>query len=206
MMLHDVQRAIGWSRIRLDFLAVSRRAARAPFFLIFAVVLLGTGLGVGTAFFNLVNAAFLKTCGGDSLVRFRYVGSDNWSILLEDDIARVIQNPPDSLAWVGGHNSVRTAAIIRGASRPVRVESILGPHFQAIGGSALMGRLLDPRDDTPDREAAAVISEPFWRAAFAGDPSAIGTSFVVAGKHVTVVGIAHSSLSGLGGGIIAMDV
>jgi predicted permease len=171
------------------------------------VILLGTGLGVGTAFFNLVNAVLLKSrVGDDSLVGLSRGTSPGWSFLTNDEIERVINDPPDSLTWLGGHGSVRTAIMIRGTSRSARVDSTFGPYLAGVGASALRGRLLGPEDDSAGAEAVAVLSEQYWRTAFASDPAIVGATVVVAGQPLTVVGIARDSFKGLTPGLAATDI
>src|SRR5215208_1020703 len=74
------------SRLSGELRVVSRRLLRAPAFITSAVLLLGTGLGVGTAFFNLINGALLRPLAStDKFVRLNYdsTGSSNWSRLSE---------------------------------------------------------------------------------------------------------------------------
>lgn len=196
-----------WSRVTFELVVAVRRLSRAPAFAISAIVLIGTGLGVGTSFFNLINAAILKPqVNGESLVRFSYQSSVQWSILDDREIELLVRDPPDSLAWIAGFNSVRTAVVIGGAPRTAKVDSVFGPYLEASRISALIGRLLDARDESPDREPVAVVSEQFWRVAFAGDASVLGATIVVAGQPLTIVGVGRAAFTGLSAGVAATDV
>ncbi len=193
-----------WSRVTLELVIAVRRLSRAPAFAISAVVLVGSGLGVGTSFVSLVNAAILKPqASGQALVRFCYRSSVQWSILDDHEIDLLVRDPPDSLVWIAGFNSVRTTMVIRGVPRTAKVDSVLGPYLEASQTSAVIGRLLDARDD---REPVAVISEKFWRVAFAEDPSVLGAAIVVAGQPLTIVGVGRASFTGLSTGLAATDV
>ena len=200
--------AFGGSRAG-GLLFVLRRLRRAPAFTVSAVLLLGSGLGVGTAFFSLVNGALLKpSASTDKFVRLNHdgTGSSNWSSLNETEIARVLSDPPASLGTLNGHGSVRTVAVIHGIPQPVKVDIVFGHYFEDLAALPLSGRLLGPADQIAAAEPAAVISERVWRTAMASDPAAVGSVMTVGGQSVVVVGVMAPAFKGLFANVVAADV
>jgi predicted permease len=194
---------------RDELLVVTRRLRRAPAFTVSAVLLLGSGLGVGTAFFNLVNGALLKPAASTGkFVRLNHdaTGTSNWSLLTGAEVARVLSDPPASLGPLNGHGSIQTTAVIRGMPQPVKVDIELGHYFEDLAALPLSGRLLGPADQGAAAEPAAVVSERVWRTAMASDPAAVGSVITVAGQSVTVVGVMAPAFKGLFPNLVAADI
>jgi predicted permease len=201
--------AFGGSRLAGELLVVTRRLRRAPAFTVSAVLLLGSGLGVGTAFFNLVNGALLKPLAAtENFVRVNHdsTGASNWSSLSEAEIARVLSDPPTSLASLNGHGSILTTAIIQGIPQPVKADVVLGHYFEDLAARPLLGRLLGAADQIAAAEPAAVVSERVWRTAMSSDPAAVGSIISVGGQSVVVVGVMAPAFKGLFPNVVAADI
>ncbi len=56
--------------------------------------------------------------------------------------------------------------------------------------------MFGPEDDKPGSTPVAVISHRVWQTRFAGDPEVVGSTFVVEGHPVTVVGVAAAGFFG----------
>src|SRR5262249_15124349 len=65
-----------------------------------------------------------------------------------------------------------------------------------FGIPAYKGRMLSPQDDNKGAPLAAVMSFRTWQEKFGGDPSVVGSGFVMNSQPVTVVGIAPPGLFG----------
>ena len=61
-----------------------------------------------------------------------------------------------------------------GEPRTVRAGVVGGSYFEVMGLRPVMGRLLDPADDGPKADGAAVLTYRFWTSAFKSDPNVIG--------------------------------
>jgi putative ABC transport system permease protein len=197
------------SRLAGETLVATRRLIGAPAFTVSAVLLLGSGLGVGTAFFNLVNGALLKPLAStDKFVRLNHgsIGSSNWSALSEVEVARVLSDPPASFGSLNGHGSIQTTAVIGGMPQPVKVDIVLGHYFEDLVALPLSGRLLGRADESATAEPAAVVSERVWRTTMGSDPAAVGSVISVAGRSVTVVGVMAPAFKGLFPNLVAADM
>ena len=74
---------------------------------------------------------------------------------------------------------------------------VSGGYFPVLGIDPAVGRLLGPGDDVLSPPApAAVISERYWQRRFGRSPSAIGKTFTVRGRTITIVGVTPPSYEG----------
>jgi predicted permease len=87
-----------------------------------------------------------------------------------------------------------------------RYQSVLlsGNAFALLGLPPGLGRLIDASDDVrggPAHGWPVVLSDGLWRDQFGADPRVIGTSLLVSGTPVTVVGVTPPSFHGVWPGI-----
>ena len=75
-------------------------------------------------------------------------------------------------------------------ARPWYGEFVSGNSFATLGLRPYAGRLLQPSDDSKGSLPVAVLSFQAWESQFGRDPSAIGSSIIINGQPVTIVGIA----------------
>jgi predicted permease len=76
------------------------------------------------------------------------------------------------------------------AARPFYGEFVSGNSFDVLGLRAYAGRLLNEGDDTQGATPVAVMSFQMWQQNLGRDPGVVGSSWLINGKTVTVVGIA----------------
>jgi predicted permease len=81
---------------------------------------------------------------------------------------------------------------------PVRATTAFtSPSFlsETLGATPLLGRFFTADEEAAGRGDAAVLSERFWRAQFGGDPKIVGTSVMLSGRAVTVVGVLPAAMT-----------
>jgi predicted permease len=81
-------------------------------------------------------------------------------------------------------------------ARPLHSEYVSGNYFSVLGVRAFGGRLITPVDDTPASPPVAVLSHRVWQTTYGGDPSVVGSTFVVEGHPFTVIGVAPAGFFG----------
>jgi hypothetical protein len=74
---------------------------------------------------------------------------------------------------------------------------VTGDLFGTLRLPVALGRPLGEHDDREGAPAAAVITDAFWRRAFAGDPAAMGQLVHINGAPVEVVGVTAPAFDGL---------
>jgi predicted permease len=74
---------------------------------------------------------------------------------------------------------------------------VSGNFFPMLGVGTELGRTLSTSDDNPACNAAAVISDAFWRREFGGDPHVLGRRLTLNGYPVSVIGVTPPSFFGV---------
>ncbi len=184
---------------------------QSPVFTVTAVLTLALGIGGTTGIFSLIHAVMLRSLPvADPASLYRIGESDDccveggpqgeWGLfsfpLLErlktatpefEQVAAFQANP-----W---QFSVRRATTER-VARPIRGEFVTGNYFSTFGVGSFAGRIITVSDDRPSAAPVAVLSYRAWKGAYGGDPSVIGSNFVIEGHPFTVIGIAPPGFFG----------
>ena len=188
-----------------------RQLRKAPGFAITAILTLALGIGATTAIFTLVYQVILRSIPVAHPEQLYKVGKDieccvyggaqrDWGIFSYDLYKYLRDQTPgtDGMAAVeaGAINvSVRTGAN-GGASQALQLRFVSGNYFSLLRVQAYAGRLLTPDDDREGAPPTAVISYTLWKTKFGGDPHLVGTSIMLTGHPVTLVGITVPSFLG----------
>ncbi|MFN8572117.1 MAG: ABC transporter permease [Gemmatimonadaceae bacterium] len=78
-----------------------------------------------------------------------------------------------------------------------RALSVSGSYFNVLGLQPAVGRLLVPDDDrAPGASPVVVLSHEYWESTFGAQPSVVGSTIVVNGQSMTVVGVAPRGFRG----------
>ncbi len=82
-------------------------------------------------------------------------------------------------------------AIVGAPGSPYSVERdrVSPEFFSTLGVKLLMGRFFTEQEMDYTRSGVAILTYPFWRAYFNGDPKMIGRTFQMDGSTTTVVGV-----------------
>jgi len=187
-----------------------RQFRRSPVFTAAAVLTLALGIGGTTAIFTLVNAVMLRSLPVSDPGRLYRIGEgddccveggpqDRWGFYSFPLYERLKAETPEfeqaAAFQAGGWMlSVRRQGEVAG--RPVRSEYVTGNYFSMLGVRAFGGRVLSPDDDRPGAPPTAVLSYRIWQASYGGDPSVVGSTFIVEGHPFTVIGVAPPGFFG----------
>ena len=180
-------------------------------FTVAAVLTLALGIGGTTAIFTLIHAVMLKSLPVANPVSLWRIGDgdnccvqgspqDRWGFFSFSLVERLKANAPEfeqvAAFQAGGPRlSVRRAGV-DAAARPLRTEYVTGNYFTTLGVGAFGGRVFTAEDDTPASPPVVVLSHHAWQGTYGGDPSVVGSTFVIEGHPFTVVGIAPPGFFG----------
>jgi putative ABC transport system permease protein len=178
-----------------DFRFALRGLRKNPGFAAVAIATLALAIGANTAIFSVVDAALVR--------RLPFPRPDRLAMVWETNPAHGVDrntvNPGNYVRWSERSRSFAHLAAIRpwyanlsGAGDPVRVRvaSVSGEFFPALGIRPAAGRLFGPADARSERPEIVVISAGLWTRRFGGDPSAVGRTVRINGVPLTIAGIA----------------
>jgi predicted permease len=188
-----------------------RQFRLSPVFTAAAVLTLALGIGGTTAIFTLIDAVMLRSLPVSDPGKLYRVGEgddccveggpqDQWGMFSFSLYERLkIETPEfeEVAAFQAGRGrlSVRRQGI-ESAARPLRSEYVTGNYFSTLGVPAFGGRVFTPEDDRPAASPVAVLSHRVWQTIYGGDPSVVGSTFVVDGHPFTVIGVAPAGFFG----------
>jgi predicted permease len=187
-----------------------RQFRRSPVFTAAAVLTLALGIGGTTAIFTLVNAVMLRSLPVSDPGRLYRIGDgddccveggpqDRWGFYSFALYERLKAETPEfeqAAAFQAGGWMLSVRRQSEVAGRPVRSEYVTGNYFSMLGVRAFGGRVLSPDDDRPGAPPTAVLSYRIWQASYGGDPSVVGSTFIVEGHPFTVIGVAPPGFFG----------
>ena len=160
-----------------------RSLRKAPTFALASVLLMGLGVGVVTTVFTVVDHVLLRPlpyAGADRMV-YLTNGSHNGPTLERLDGVEAFE------LWTA--SSTANVNLSRTDGEPLRLRrtEVTPEFFTLFEGRPHLGRLLTDADRNDLR--IAVLTYPFWRDVFGADPEVVGTTMLVDGEPVEIVGV-----------------
>ncbi len=188
-----------------------RQFRLSPGFTSAAILTLALGIGGTTAIFTLIDAVMLRSLPVTNPATLYRVGEgdeccvgggpqDKWGYYSFPLVERLKAQTPEfeKIAWFQagmGRVSVRQSGS-NAPAKPLRSEYVSGDYFSVFGIGALGGRVFTAQDDMAGVAPVAVLSHHVWETAYGGDPSVVGSSFIVEGHAFTIIGIAPPGFFG----------
>lgn len=163
--------------------------SKCPWYTGFAIFALAIGIGANTGVFSVVDALLLRSLPFDdpsSLASLQ-------TYLVPHDSAEEFND------WRQHSPYLSDAALFEEVDFNLgNTQQLLRAHvaqtscnfFSLLGAHPVIGRAFNPGEDTPGRNAIAVIGYGLWQQLFAGDPHALGSTIRVNGMPLTVIGVA----------------
>ncbi len=207
----ETRRAAGlaWLDVaRQDLTWALRGVRRAPAFTVVAALTLALGVGATTAVFSVIEGVLLRPLSiarPDRVLSLRLT-----PITGRDDQRRdMASSLPQYVRWRSQLRSFSGMAAFtptgaaplgkrvwreRGAYDDVDTNSVLRTYvsasfFSFAGVTPLFGRDFTEADDRATSERTAILSFPYWRRAYGGDPHALGRAIVVDGDTYRIIGV-----------------
>ncbi len=194
-----------------NFRYALRQFRLSPVFTAAAVLTLALGIGGTTAIFTLIHAVMLRSLPVSDPGRLYRVGEgdeccveggpqDRWGMFSFPLYERLKAETPEFeevTAFQAGRwrMGVRRQGV-ESVAHSLRSEYVTGTYFSTLGVRAFGGRVFTPDDDKPAASPVAVLSHRVWQTAYASDPSVVGSTFVVEGHPLTVIGVAPAGFFG----------
>ena len=197
-----------------------RMLRKSPGFTAVAILTLALGIGANTAIFSLIDAVMLKSLpvrDPQQLVVMKWVAHTrpkfNTSSSYGDCFIDAgepsgcslsmpfVTDVRSSISAFSGFATFAFAGTFNlsgnGPARLAATQLVSGDYFETLGVRAVIGRTIQPGDDTPSSPAVAVLNYGYWQSAFGGDPSAIGRTVHLQDIPVMIVGVADPRFTNL---------
>jgi putative ABC transport system permease protein len=182
----------------------ARMLWKNPGFTLIAVITLALGIGANTAIFSVIDALMLRPLPFREPDKLFQVWESNVKIGQDEGDASY----PNFADWRDRNQVFEQIAIytdstfnLTGAAEPELVQgAIVAPaFFPMLGVKPMLGRVLAPEEDYPNKVFSVVMSERLWRRRFNSDPQVIGRTISLDTESFTVVGVVPniSNLAGL---------
>jgi len=188
-LLKDIRYALRWMR-------------RSPGFSAVAILSLGLGVGVNTAMFSLVDSLLfrpLPVTSPGTLVDVFTTGGDGdqyATTSYADFVDLKTQNT--SFTDMIGYSPMFAPLNLGGdRSRIALGQVVTSNHFDVLGVTPFLGRMLVASDDAPGAPRVVVLSHRMWQREFGGDPSIVGKDLTLRGQPYSIVGVAPQAFTGV---------
>ncbi|MCC6392701.1 MAG: ABC transporter permease [Bryobacterales bacterium] len=174
-----------------------RMLLRSPGFTAAAVLCLALGIGATTAIFSIVNTVVLRPLPYRDPRRLVRLYTE-FPTFPNGGLRRFWTSPPEFLelrrdlkSWSSLDAWTTSGINLGGGREPVRLQGayVSGGLLEELGVPPMMGRLLTPRDDTPQAPLTAVISFGVWQRVFGGDPGITHREVKLNGTPCNIVGV-----------------
>ena len=180
-----------------------RGLRRAPGFAITAVLTLALGIGATTAIFTLTYQVILRSLPVEHPEQLYKIGKEieccvdgglqnDWRIFSYDLYSQFrdhTEGTEGMAAVEAGSINVSARSANESLAQPIGIRVVSGNYFTLLGVQPFSGRLLRPDDDRVGAPPVIVMSHGMWTAKFHADPHLVGSTLLLTGRPVTVVGI-----------------
>jgi predicted permease len=208
--MDETRRAIerwtgAWDVVRQSLASVARTARRSPGFTVAVVVTLGLGIGANATMYGIIDRLLLRP--PEHIVQpeqVRRVLVSRWSPITG------VRGTQTALAYpdyedLKAHSGIAVAAYEYEGERTfgsgataTRARSALASAelFPLLGVQPRLGRFFTAEEARVGAALTVVLSEEYWRSAYASDPDALGRSIEIGDHSAPIIGVAPAGFTG----------
>ena len=173
----------------------------APLFTAFAVLSLSAGVAVTTAVYSVVDKLLLSEIGASDPDTLAFVMSASngrrHHAEVSDQECQELRDAQRSFTLLSASLPFFAPASSNQNTEVVGIEAVAPAYFQTVGVTAVLGRLIEPSDET-SQASVVVVSGDFWRHRNQADPAIIGRTIRIAGHPFEVIGVTPDAYEGIG--------
>ncbi len=207
LLAEQSHEALGWGwleRLVQDLRYGFRILVKNPGFTLIAMLALGLGIGANTALFSVVYGVLIKPLPytqGSQLVVLKQTAAAPMKGMQHNGMASMNNVAFSALDITDYRKQTRAFSLLEeyhsmgfillDGQEPTRVTTgVVSAHFfDMLGIKPLYGRLFNDGDETKESDAVLVLSYPYWKNHYGGDPSIIGRHFRMNDRVHTVIGV-----------------
>ncbi|MFL5391341.1 MAG: ABC transporter permease [Myxococcales bacterium] len=184
------------SSVAQDVRYGARGLRQNPGFTIVVLLTLALGIGANTAIFSVIDGVLLRPLpypGGDRIVHLRQnIAKSDLNAGFSPLEVADYRAQATTLRGVVEHHSMYFTLLGRGEPRRVQTGVVSWQFFDVLGVRPILGRGFSADDEKPGVAPVVLLGNEFWHRALGGDPSAVGSTFVMNDKVHTVIGVLPS--------------
>ncbi|HXB68805.1 MAG TPA: ABC transporter permease [Candidatus Acidoferrales bacterium] len=188
------------ARVRFAF----RSLVKAPLLSLVVILSVGLGIGANTAIFSLLHQILLDSLPvqrPDELVVLTAPGEFKGGRNSTDDsggmdsifsypLFRELEKRPQGVTGVAAFRQLAANLSFQKQTVPGSIMVVSGGYFPVLGVRPLMGRTIEPADDTGTGNPVAVLGYGYWTDRLGGETSVLNQPIQVNGQVFTIVGVA----------------
>jgi predicted permease len=187
--------------LRQDLRYASRTLRRESGFTLFAILIIGLGIGASSTIFSVVNALLIRPLPfreADRLVWIANRGDDGveeWKIQSGHFIDLKAQNRSlsDMTAYYNAFGQGDRRLTGAGEAERLTAVPVAENFFSFLGVQPLHGRLFTPEECQWNAPPAVLLSYGLWARRFGSDPTIVGRTIALDERSVSVVGVLPAS-------------
>jgi predicted permease len=190
--------------LRQDVRYAVRSLAQRPLVSAVAVLSLALGIGANTAIFSMFNGLLLRSLpvpAPSEIVNVLSPGPKPGSrsasragrneAIFSYPLFRDLETASKGTFQLAAHREFAASVAYRGQTSQAEGLLVSGGYFAALRVAPAVGRLLDAGDDlTPGAHPFVVLTHTYWTSRFGADRSVIGSTLVLNGEPMSIVGVA----------------
>ena len=196
---HRDSRALPWlETLSQDLRYTFRTLRKDRSFTAITILILALGIGANIVVFSVVNTLLLRPLPFRDPSQLTWLAGNNGAGGLSDVTYRV-----DAFEAYQQHNYSFEALtayvpflaasdfVLAGIDppRPISGMHVAGNFFQTLGVQPMLGRLFLPNEYAKGGPRVVLLSYPFWRQQYAGNPTIVGRAIRLDPEEFTVVGV-----------------
>ncbi len=184
---------------RQNLVYAIRQVNRAPGFAAVAILTLGLAIGANTAIFSIVDSILLQPLPyEDSAELVRLVENVPAEESFSGAPQRTTSMSPglftgwrDRSTTFSAMSMERAMSVTMTGAKAVRLSGLEASPalFSILGVQPILGRALQPADETPGSDNVIVVSFAAWQRLFGADPQVIGRALTLDTRVYSVVGV-----------------
>ena len=170
-----------------DFRYVVRSLARTPAFSLMAVAIVALGIGATTTIYSVVDNVLLRTLPyPDPQELVTFTKGDGGSLSIPD--FRDIYDRTNAFVSLAAMTNADLDLTNEGSPERLTVGQVTAEFFSILGASPAAGRLFTQGDFEPGATKVVVVGHGLWQRRWGADPGLVGTTIILDGEAVTVLG------------------
>ena len=203
------QRSDYWGACAQDLRYALRTLRRDRSFTIVTVLILALGIGANTAVFSVVNTVLLRPLPFPNAQQLTWFTSGRklnaglreaaglsgvtYTVAAYEEFQRHNRSFQSVTSYDPFFGDAEYTLTGRGEPEQVASVRVAGNFFETLGVQPALGRFFSKEEIQKNGRPAVLLSYPFWRRQFGGDPTIVGQAITLNKQSVIVVGVLPSS-------------